>query len=126
MSDKIFTNIVKSGQAGLFKIHYRYATNSIEFRVPLATTGGVKHYFLSRPHVNRSMNIEVRTSYQSGRWVWEGFADGARVSYDELETIEAFITTNNVDVNIRKSSTSTITGLKYSLTEPCGKTFYSF
>ena len=91
------------------------------------TNGNTQSEEIVVPQANQVMEIEARSGYnaQSGVWEWEAFHDGVRKVHKTYTASESYNDVNFIVGDDGDSHTATITGLKYSLTEPCGKNFIS-
>ena len=77
---------------------------------------------LPEPEINRTMEIELMSvlDHQMNSWVWKVYVNGTKM-FDHPHN--HIVSSNKIVVTIGRSPAATITGLKYSLTEPSGKLF---
>ena len=117
-----FFNFKDSKDETKLKVKMYYFTSQNVIFFWLQQDGVVSYRQMNTPVANQIMDIEARSGYsaQSDVWEWEAYVDGVRKAY---VTTSYSGSVNDVYFAIGPSSTVTITDLKYSLTEPCGKVF---
>ena len=100
------------------RIYYGKGPKFIILRTQFGTNIG--YHQVIEPEVNQMMEIEAMSVFdqQMDSWAWKVYVNGTKMVEQPNNRI---VSSNKIVVNIGPSPAATITGLKYSLTEPSGK-----